>query len=115
MSIQPDSGLVDVGSAVCTTLHRLGITAVLTGGSAAMVHAPEAVASFDLDFVMTLGANRTEAHRSLLDLGYQLEGQDYRHATNPYQLEFLPAPWPLAVTWCKSGRPCTTTSSSCMC
>lgn len=52
--ITATSSLVDVAFAVGTALERAGITAVLTGGSAATFYAPDAYQSSDLDFLITL-------------------------------------------------------------
>ena len=50
--ITADSGLVEVAFAVCTALARAGVTAVLSGGGAATFYAPEAIQSYDLDFIL---------------------------------------------------------------
>lgn len=51
MSINATTPLAEVATAVCSALDRTGITAVLTGGSAATYYAPEAYQSSDIDFV----------------------------------------------------------------
>jgi hypothetical protein len=59
--IEGGSSLVDVAFAVCTALDRDGITAVLTGGSAATFYAPEAYQSEDADFVLSFDARPSDA------------------------------------------------------
>ena len=54
MAITADSTLPEVAFEVCSALEAEGVTAVLTGGGAATFHAPEAIQSFDLDFVIEL-------------------------------------------------------------
>jgi hypothetical protein len=51
--INEDSTLEDVCFEVCTALDGHSITAVLTGGSAATVYAPDVYTSYDADFVLT--------------------------------------------------------------
>lgn len=84
------SSLPDIAFAVCTALDDAGITAVLTGGSAATFHAPDAYQSCDLDFVITLHANGGE--RALASLGYRREADYYVHEHSPFPLEFPRGP-----------------------
>lgn len=90
MSIAADSSLREVAFAVCTALHQAGITAVLTGGSAATVYAEGAYQSRDLDFVLTFAA--PGGSEVLAALGYRLVGNVYHHAVNPLTLDFPPGP-----------------------
>ena len=90
MPITARSNLTDVCFEVCTALDRIGITAVLTGGSAATFYAPEAYQSRDADFIVTLRANG--GAEALADLGYSVRGGTYEHAENPYTLEFPRGP-----------------------
>ena len=92
MSIGADTSLRDVAFEVCTALDRSGTTAVLSGGAAATLYAPEAIQSFDLDFVLTLHGASARAAEALESLGYSLQGQHYEHASNPFLLEFPPGP-----------------------
>jgi hypothetical protein len=84
------SSLVDVAYAVCTALDRAGYVAVMTGGSAATFHAPDAYQSKDLDFVITMRGER--ADDVLTALGYTLDGDYYVHRESTFPLEFLPGP-----------------------
>jgi hypothetical protein len=88
--ISAKSSLVDVAFAVSTALDQAGIVAVLTGGSAATYHAPDAVQSLDLDFVITMHANAGEP--ALTALGYSRTGDYYQHHDSPFSLEFPPGP-----------------------
>lgn len=90
MSIELTSSLREVAFCVCDALHRAGITAVLTGGSAATVYAEGAYQSRDLDFVLTFTAPR--GGEVLTALGYRLVGNVYHHAANPLTLDFPPGP-----------------------
>ena len=92
MTISAESSLVDVAFIVCSALDRVGVTAVLTGGGAATFYAPEAIQSFDLDFILEVYSDEGSPGRVLEDLGYRREGQDYRHAANRFQLEFPKGP-----------------------
>ena len=88
--ITRQSTLVDVAYAVCTALDRAGYVAVMTGGSAATFHAPDAYQSKDIDFVITLRGER--ADDVLASLGYALDGDYYVHRESLFPLEFLPGP-----------------------
>lgn len=92
MTIDERTSLTDVAFEVGTALHECGVTAVLTGGSAATFHAPEAYQSRDLDFVIEVHAHGAQAERALERLGYRREGNVYRHALSPLLLEFPPGP-----------------------
>ena len=84
------SSLVDVAFAVGTALDRAGITAVLTGGSAATFYAPDAYQSSDLDFVITLYGQGGES--ALKAIGYVREADYYVHPRSPFPLEFPRGP-----------------------
>lgn len=88
--ITATSSLVDVAFTVGTALDRVGITAVLTGGSAATFYAPDAYQSRDLDFVITLHGTGGEA--VLRGLGYRRDVDCYVHPASPFPLEFPPGP-----------------------
>lgn len=88
--ISATSSLTDVAFAVCTALHRKGLTAVLTGGSAATLYAPDAYQSRDLDFVITFRA--PGGHEVLEALGYSRKVDHYVHRRSPLPLEFPPGP-----------------------
>lgn len=90
MKLTAQSTLTDVAFVVCTALSRRGFVAVLTGGSAATFHAPEAYVSRDLDFVLTLRGQHGE--RALRDIGFERTGNFYRHPEAPFALDFPPGP-----------------------
>ena len=92
MGITRDSSLREVAFAVCTALDRVGVTAVLTGGGAATLYAPEAIQSFDLDFVLEVYSDEKSPGKALEALGFRREGHDYRHRTSRFQLEFPVGP-----------------------
>lgn len=91
MSITAKSTLVDVAFEVCTALDTIGVTAVLTGGSAATYYAPSAYQSADLDFVVTFRGKKDGA-LALRKLGFVQENDYYRHPASPFPLEFPPGP-----------------------
>ena len=92
MTIGRDSSLREVAFEVCTALDAAGVQAVLSGGGAATVHAPRAIQSFDLDFILTFRPPENEAARALEVLGYRREGVEYRHLSSPFLLEFPRGP-----------------------
>lgn len=93
MKIDSKTSLRDLAFIVCTALAEAGETAVLTGGSAATVYAPEAYESQDLDFIFTQwSAIANPSAKPLLDLGFTLKGGAYVHSQSPFTLEFPPGP-----------------------
>lgn len=94
MTIDETTPLPEVARAVCTALQHAGVTAVLTGGSAATYYAPAAYQSSDIDFVVVAlqkdGAARADEH--LAALGFRRERDHYRHDRSPYPIEFPPGP-----------------------
>jgi len=91
-SLCASSSLVDVAFAVCTALERSGITAVLTGGSAATYYAPDAYQSSDIDFVITFTGEASKGERALEGLGYRRRSDFYVHPAAAFPLEFPPGP-----------------------
>jgi hypothetical protein len=92
LKIQPNSTLQDVAFAVCTSLERINVTAVLTGGSAATIWSSENYQSHDCDFVITFEAQSAPSGQVLKELGFTLHGQVYRHSASPFTLDFLRTP-----------------------
>lgn len=92
--IVTSSTLTDVAFYVCTALHQHGITAVLTGGSAATFYAPEAYQSRDLDFVITVWA--ADGEHALLAAGFRRERDCYVHPATHYPVEFPRGPLTVA-------------------
>ena len=90
MTITAHSSLRDVALVVCTALDHSGTIAVLTGGSAATVYAPEAYQSQDLDFVLTFRGE--DAAGVIASLGYVPTGGTYVHSENSLTLEFIDGP-----------------------
>lgn len=92
MTITPTSSLREVAFAVCSALEAIGVTAVLTGGSAATVWAPEAYQSRDCDFIISFARRDAPAEEVLARLGYRESGGTYVHGANPFTVEFPPGP-----------------------
>lgn len=95
MSIVHGSSLAEIAFEVCTALDAAGITAVLTGGGAATVHAPEAIQSYDLDFILQfMAASFPPDEQPLIDLGFfrKVRSAMYRHLETRLTVEFPPGP-----------------------
>jgi len=92
LKITHDASLREVSFIVCTALHNGEIEAVLTGGSAATVYAPQAYQSHDMDFVITFQAHTVDARSILASLGYREVRDHYEHASNILALEFPKGP-----------------------
>jgi hypothetical protein len=89
--IGPQSTLAEVALIVCSEFSKVGITAVLTGGSAATFYAPEAHQSHDLDFVITM-RGATHGGPSLAALGFAQKNQFYAHPQTRFTIDFPPGP-----------------------
>lgn len=89
--ISKNSSLIDIAFEVSTALNDVGITAVLTGGSAATYYAPHAYQSADLDFVITFRGNQ-KGEEALSRLGYIRTNDYYKHPDSKFPLEFPPGP-----------------------
>lgn len=92
MTIRADSSLREVAFAVCTALDLTGTRAVLTGGSAATVYAPDAYQSRDLDFVIFAGGADATAIAALEALRFRQSGSQYEHAESRFTLDFPKGP-----------------------
>lgn len=73
---------------VCTSLDEAGIRAVLTGGSAATIYAPEAYQSRDADFIASWSTKTREFNETLHLLGFRRRGRIFEHPDCLYTLDF---------------------------
>ena len=73
---------------VCSALDEAGIKAVLTGGSAATIYAPEAYQSRDADFIASWYSKEREFDETMRLLGFKKDGRVFAHPFSPYTLEF---------------------------
>jgi hypothetical protein len=90
--ITAESSLRAVAFEVSTHLSVHRHVAVLSGGSAATVYAPEAYQSSDLDFVMEFFGSRAEMDELVRPLGYERKGRVYEHTSNVLTLDFPSGP-----------------------
>ena len=92
--IDEHSSLKDVCFGVSAALERHGIHAVLTGGSAATVYAPEYYTSLDVDFVLTNFHGRKELDAALAEIGYVPSARlgMYEHGRSPFTVDFPKGP-----------------------
>jgi hypothetical protein len=92
--IDQDSTLEDICYAVAGALHIVSEDAVLTGGSAAAMYAPDVYTSDDADFVLRRGANGKEIIRALARIGF-LPGPavgTFVHHQSRFSVDFLKGP-----------------------
>lgn len=94
MKIDPRTPLPEVARAVCTALDAIGVTAVLTGGSAATFYAPDAYQSDDIDFVTVSFRAPSDAvvDEHLAAIGFERRRDHYEHPASPFPIEFPPGP-----------------------
>ena len=95
MTLDPSCTIEDVAFIVGSTLDAAGIVAVLSGGGAATIYAPEAKKTEDLDFILALSmTDSMPSDAPILGLGFEREGRSgmYRHPNIRITLEFPTGP-----------------------
>jgi ribulose 1,5-bisphosphate carboxylase large subunit-like protein len=75
---------------VCSALDAAKSIAVLSGGGAASVYAPEAYQSRDLDFILQFGGSVSA--EPLEKLGFSARGGTYAHPDTEFTVEFPAGP-----------------------
>ncbi len=92
--IRTESTLEDVAFEVCTVVDAVGVTAVLSGGSAATVYAPKAYQSRDLDFILHFHSRGDSfPDQCLLDLGFTRSVRSmFSHPLIAFTLDFMNGP-----------------------
>ena len=92
MTIGQTTTLRELAFAVGTALAKANISAVLSGGGAATVYAPEVNQSRDLDFIMNFWSSLGVSDKPVTDLGFELKNGSYVHPDTVFTLEFPPGP-----------------------
>jgi hypothetical protein len=92
--ITPESTLADICFAASQALEAHGITAVLTGGSAATVYAPHAYTSHDADFVLQGDEPLEDVGGALLPIGFKRDGKSriFVHPDTSFTIDFPRGP-----------------------
>ena len=92
--ITHESTLPDICFAVSQALEAHGITAVLTGGSAATVYAPHVYTSYDADFVLERDEPLEEIVDALLSTGFKRDGKSriFSHPDTVFTIDFPRGP-----------------------
>lgn len=92
--IDENSTLEDVCFAVCSALQAASIEAVLTGGSAATIYAPDVYTSFDADFVLRRTPPAAALRASLATLGYRHVSTHgmFEHPKSRFTIDFPSGP-----------------------
>jgi hypothetical protein len=92
--ISRQSTLSEVCFAVSQALETHGISAVLTGGSAATVYAPDAYSSYDADFVLTHDEPLGEIVKALATIGFTRERRSriFVHPDTLFTVDFPRGP-----------------------
>lgn len=92
MTIDANTSLEELAFFVGTGLERAGQSAVLSGGGAAQIYAPNDYRSRDLDFVLSFFSSDNKARVALEELGFQRVGRNLVHPECPFTVEFPPGP-----------------------
>jgi hypothetical protein len=92
--ISRDSTLTDICFAVSDALDAQAMPAVLCGGSAAAVYAPQSYMSYDADFVLDNDDALNDVARVLATIGFQREGSSriFIHPSTSFTVDFPKGP-----------------------
>lgn len=91
--ITESTSLRELAFIVCTALHEAGVTAVLSGGGAATIYAPDVYQSRDLDFIFQFWAATVPPDRGPLErLGFTQRGGTFHHPATQFTVEFPNGP-----------------------
>lgn len=92
--IDASSTLADVCFAVSAALNARGMTAVLTGGSAAALYAPQTYMSHDADFIMSGNEPLREVAAALVPIGFKRYGRSriFTHPNSEFTVDFPRGP-----------------------
>lgn len=88
ISIVSEDPLRRVAFKVCTALDRIGVRAVLCGGSAAEIYVPQAYQSGDVDFIAQWFVDSEKIDAAVAEIGFMKKGRIYVCADNPVTLDF---------------------------
>lgn len=89
VAIRHDDDLAMVAFRVCTAFNRRGMRAVLTGGAAATVYAPDAYQSTDADFILLAIPAGVEYQSVLRDIGYEPAARIFKHPATPFTVDIV--------------------------
>jgi hypothetical protein len=92
LRLDSQSTLRELAFIVGTALDAANISAVLSGGGAASVYAPEANQSHDLDFILSFWSSLGASAKAILDLGFSKKNGSYVHPATSFTLEFPQGP-----------------------
>ncbi len=92
--IDRSSTLADVCFAVSAALNAHGMTAVLTGGSAAAFYAPQTYMSYDADFILSGNEPLREVAAALAPIGFERYGRSriFTHPKSEFTVDFPKGP-----------------------
>jgi hypothetical protein len=92
VNLSERSSLRDVAAAVAGSLRAHGIRAVLTGGACAALCSTGAFRSWGLDFIVVGSAPRARMDAAMAAVGFEREGNRYRHPAARFFVEFPRGP-----------------------
>lgn len=92
MTIGPTTSLTETAFVVGTALENAGVEAVLSGGGAATVYAPDVNQSQDLDFILGFWSSLGLPDKCIRGLGFVPKNGIYEHADTRFTLEFPKGP-----------------------
>jgi len=92
--INAGATLEDVCFVVSAALNSAGISCVLTGGSAAVIYAPQGYMSEDADFILDSEDSLADVERALDAIGFRRDGRsrNFVHDAVTFTVEFPKGP-----------------------
>jgi hypothetical protein len=84
--------LEELASYVCTELEKRDIKVVLSGGSCMELYTNAMYSSYDIDFVMQYSYSSSQIEKTMLELGFTIDGKYYVLDESKFFVEILTPP-----------------------
>lgn len=84
--------LEEIASYVCSELEKKDIKVVLSGGSCMELYTNAMYSSYDIDFVMQYSYRVSQIEKTMLEIGFKIEGKYYILDKSKYFIEILTPP-----------------------
>lgn len=84
--------LEELASYVCSELEKRDIKVVLSGGSCMELYTNAMYSSYDIDFVMQYSYSVSQIEKTMLELGFNIDGKYYLLENSKFFIEILTPP-----------------------
>jgi hypothetical protein len=87
-----DLTMEELAAYICTAFEKQDIKIVLSGGSCMELYSNAMYSSYDIDFVMRYGYDLRKIEKTMVDIGFKLDGKYYVLEESQYFVEVLTPP-----------------------